>query len=424
MIQSMPPIIDMLILLFFFIFASALFAFYLFSSNLKDPYFQTFTKSFVSLFVLLTTANFPDVMMPSYYRSRSSSIFFIAFLVVSLYLLMNLMLAVVYEIFTRMEKHKFRKLMLHRRLACQHAFRLLVPKHSPSKITFLHFHGMLCYYQSNLSKLDKYLMFKTLDNENTGKITLNQFYNFYEFIDLKWAKSEIKTPFYMQFNSRLLINFGKYVTKIVQSPYFDIYVYATIILSVFWQLVETNWPNNKVLISGIDKMIHIEMSTLSLIFITLFTIEILMKIIAFDLNNFLKDYWNLFDFTVVFASILGLVFSMFNLSFAFIYVLRSARLLKLFELRKSYKNIMDSFMLILIKRFMSVTIVVLIVLYSFAILGMELFSDYDLRDCCQKSEYAQYFRTGKNGTENGYYYLNNFENIIISYGKNGFLINF
>lgn len=49
-------------------------------------------------------------MMPSYYRSRCSSIFFIAFLVISLYLLMNLMLAVVYEIFTRLEKDKFRYL--------------------------------------------------------------------------------------------------------------------------------------------------------------------------------------------------------------------------------------------------------------------------------------------------------------------------
>lgn len=157
----------------------------------------------------------------------------------------------------------------------------------------------------------------------------------------------------------------------MKSPYFDVYVYATIILSIFWQLVETNFPS-KVIINGIDKFIHLEMSTVSLIFIALFTVEILMKIIALDLNNFLKDYWNVFDFVVVVASIVGLVFSIFNLSFAFIYVLRSARLLKLFELR--HRNILDSFMFILIKRFISVTIVVLIVLYSFAILGMELFS--------------------------------------------------
>lgn len=55
-IQSMPPILDMLVLLFFFILIFALCGFYLFSTNPADPYFQTLEKSFVSLFVLLTTA--------------------------------------------------------------------------------------------------------------------------------------------------------------------------------------------------------------------------------------------------------------------------------------------------------------------------------------------------------------------------------
>ena len=276
---------------------------------------------------------------------------------------------------------------------------------------------MMCYYSPGLRKLDKYLLFKTLDTQNTGKISLNQFYSFYEFVNLKYEKSEIRTPFYMQFNSKFLVDTGHLITKIVKSPYFDVYVYVTIIMSVLWQLVETNFPNNKVLINGLDKIIHVETSTLSLIFIILFTIELLMKIIALDLNNFFKDYWNRFDFAVVGAAIFGLLFSIFNLSFAFIYVLRCARLLKLFELKQSYRNVMDSFMVIMIKRFASVSMVVLIVLYSFSIVAMELFSDLDLRDCCENTEFAANFRTGKNGTEKGYYYLNNFENILISYGK-------
>ena len=229
---------------------------------------------------------------------------------------------------------------------------------------------MMCYYSPGLSKLNKYLLFKTLDTQNSGRISLNQFYNFYEFVDLKYEKSEIKTPFYMTFNSKFIVDAGHLITKIVKSPYFEVYVYITIILSVFWQLVETNFPNNKVLINGLDKIIHVETSTLSLIFIVLFTLELLMKIIALDLNNFFKEAWNTFDFIVVCASIVGLLASVFNLSFAFIYVLRCARLLRLFELKRSYKNVMDSFMLIILKRFASVSCVCLIVLYSFAIVGM------------------------------------------------------
>lgn len=81
-------------------------------------------------------------------------------------------------------------------------------------MAFAHFHGMLCYYSPHLSKLDKYLIFKTLDTENCGKITLNQFYNFYEFVGLKWSKNEITTPFYMQFNSKFIVDAGSLITKI------------------------------------------------------------------------------------------------------------------------------------------------------------------------------------------------------------------
>ncbi|XP_054153361.1 two pore channel protein 1-like [Oppia nitens] len=128
----------MLFLLFFFMLVFAILGFYMFSPNPSDPYFSTIGQSFVSLFVLLTTANFPDVMMPSYKMNRISSVFFIAFLIIHVYFLMNIMLAVVYEAFNRIEKEKFRKLLLHRRRACKLAFNLLVTQKLPQKISYKH----------------------------------------------------------------------------------------------------------------------------------------------------------------------------------------------------------------------------------------------------------------------------------------------
>jgi two pore calcium channel protein 1 len=46
----------MLGLLLFFMVIFSVLGFFLFSDNPKDPYFQTLFTSFVSLFVLLTTA--------------------------------------------------------------------------------------------------------------------------------------------------------------------------------------------------------------------------------------------------------------------------------------------------------------------------------------------------------------------------------
>ena len=59
--------------------------------------FADLNDSFFYMFVLLTTSNYPDVMLPSYAQNRGYCIFFIAYLVVGLFLLMNLLLAIFYS---------------------------------------------------------------------------------------------------------------------------------------------------------------------------------------------------------------------------------------------------------------------------------------------------------------------------------------
>ena len=62
-------------------------------------YFQDLNAAFINLFILLTNANFPDIMMPSYRTNRWSFLFFVAFLLIGLYLLMQLVLAVIFHTF-------------------------------------------------------------------------------------------------------------------------------------------------------------------------------------------------------------------------------------------------------------------------------------------------------------------------------------
>ena len=62
-----------------------------------EAYFPTLSESIWSFTVLLTTANFPDVMMPSYRKSSFYAIFFITYLVFGLYFLLNLVLSIFYS---------------------------------------------------------------------------------------------------------------------------------------------------------------------------------------------------------------------------------------------------------------------------------------------------------------------------------------
>ena len=47
----------------------------------------------------MTTSNYPDVMLPAYQASRPMCIFFIIYLFVGLFVIMNLLLAIIFNIF-------------------------------------------------------------------------------------------------------------------------------------------------------------------------------------------------------------------------------------------------------------------------------------------------------------------------------------
>lgn len=58
-----------------------------------NAFFSTFPDAFWNMFILLTTANNPDVMIPAYTHSRLWSVYFISFLVIGWAFLLNLVLA-------------------------------------------------------------------------------------------------------------------------------------------------------------------------------------------------------------------------------------------------------------------------------------------------------------------------------------------
>jgi two pore calcium channel protein, plant len=59
-------------------------------------YFDTSFDAFWSMFVCLTTSNYPDVMLPAYKQNRLFFFFFFIFLILGLFLFMNMLLAIFY----------------------------------------------------------------------------------------------------------------------------------------------------------------------------------------------------------------------------------------------------------------------------------------------------------------------------------------
>lgn len=411
--QSLPPFMDILLLLLFFMIIFAILGFYLFSTNPSDPYFNTLENSIVNLFVLLTTANFPDVMMPSYSRNPWSCVFFIVYLSIELYFIMNLLLAVVFDTFNDIEKHKFKSLLLHKRTAIQHAYHLLVSQRRPAGISYRQFEGLMRFYKPRMSARERFLTFKALNQSNTPLLSLKDFYDIYEVAALQWKAKKNRQHWFDELPRTAFLIF-KGINILVNSKAFQYFMYLVVAVNGVWILVETFMLKGGNFISK-----HVPWSYL--VFLTIYGVELFMKVAGLGPVEYLSSGWNLFEFSVTAFAFLGLLALTLNMEpFYFIVVLRPLQLLRLFKLKKRYRNVLDT-MFELLPRMASLGLTLLTFYYSFAIVGMEFFSGRLSPNCCNSSTVADAYRFinhtvgNKTKVEEGYYYLNNFDNILNSF---------
>ena len=88
-------------LIFAYLIVMALLGYTLFGGNVTyyDPadYFADIPTTIFNVYVLFTTSNFPDILFPFWKIHNFSAVYFVGFLLIGLYLLLNLMLAVFYN---------------------------------------------------------------------------------------------------------------------------------------------------------------------------------------------------------------------------------------------------------------------------------------------------------------------------------------
>uniref|UniRef100_A0A3Q3FC33 Voltage-dependent calcium channel protein TPC1 n=1 Tax=Labrus bergylta TaxID=56723 RepID=A0A3Q3FC33_9LABR len=408
--QSLPPFIDILLLLLFFMVIFAILG----KKNINGMfYFSTLENSLVSLFVLLTTANFPDVMMPSYSKNRWSCVFFIVYLSIELYFIMNLLLAVVFDTFNGVEKMKFKSLLLHKRSAIDHAFQLLVSRQRPLGVSLKQFDGLMRFYRPRMSARDRFLTFKTLNTSGAPMLSLQDFYKFYEVIGLKWKARRSGEHWFDDLPHTTFLIF-KGINLLVKSKGFQYAMYVVVAINGVWILVETYTLNSGFSWSRIVPWSYI-------VFLTIYGVEVLLKISGLGPMAYFSSGWNLFDFSVTVFAFMGLIALAFDMEpFYFIVVLRPFQLLRLFKIKQRYCNVLDT-MFELFPRMASLGLTLIIFYYSFAIVGMEFFADVIYPNCCNTSTVADSYRLinvtygNKTVLEEGYYYLNNFNNILSSF---------
>ena len=129
--RTIPEISSVLILFFLVIFLFAIMGYKLFKErgftkvDGKSPYFTNFFDTYWDLYVLVTTANSPDIMMPAYDVASYYSIFFIVFEVVCIYIFMSIFLAVVYNNYRKNLKMEVKEIVERKNKLIDQAFDLM-----------------------------------------------------------------------------------------------------------------------------------------------------------------------------------------------------------------------------------------------------------------------------------------------------------
>uniref|UniRef100_A0A8C2EPU1 Sodium channel protein n=1 Tax=Cyprinus carpio TaxID=7962 RepID=A0A8C2EPU1_CYPCA len=187
----------------------------------------------------------------------------------------------------------------------------------------------------------------------------------YKFADifLKW---DCCTPW---------IIFKKWVHFIVMDPFVDLGITICIVLNTLFMAME-HYPMS-------PDFEHV-LSVGNLVFTGIFTAEMVFKLIAMDPYYYFQVGWNIFDSIIVTLSLveLGLA-NVQGLS-----VLRSFRLLRVFKLAKSWPTLSMLIKIIgnSVGALGNLTLVLAIIVFIFAVVGMQLFGK-SYKDCvCKISE--------------------------------------
>uniref|UniRef100_A0A8C2W706 Two pore segment channel 3 n=1 Tax=Cyclopterus lumpus TaxID=8103 RepID=A0A8C2W706_CYCLU len=336
------------------------------------PYFTNYLEIVFDLYVLVTTANSPDVMMPAYNASFVFAIFFILYILINTYIFMSVFLAVVYNNYKKYLKEEVRQLVRAKRHKMVRAFAVLQEQRAEGGepvVSQANWNQIVKLVQPDISNAHRELLWSVSDDNNQGfigKVAFVQLADLLniEVITLKSRPHPLQRAcpaFYLSAPSRLLC-------RLVQHRAFVI-LYDLIILvnAVFIGLDEEN-P----LIANSEW-----------VFLALYLLEILLKLYVFEPRAFFSrhSFWNWFDTVIVISALIATVVNSAMTSsqnytsrqiLDIVFILRVLRLIRVVDSIKRFRAIINTLIRIG-PAILTFGQLIIVVYYIFAMVGMELF---------------------------------------------------
>eukprot|EP00117_Sycon_ciliatum_P028166 scpid48024/ scgid22700/ Two pore calcium channel protein 1; Voltage-dependent calcium channel protein TPC1 len=376
--RTIPGIVNVLVLLFLSIALFALMALKLFSGNGKDQngafitrkgrsYFDSFFEIYWRLYVLITTANSPDVMMPAYNFSRWYALFFILFLLICMYIFVSIVLAVVYQNYRKHLKNEVRKTARTRRQSLMEAWRIVKVTKDTGKGSILpleHFRQIIMFHEQKRSLAQILLLFQVLDEKSSGFIDKEEFMQLPELLNVGVVEEKDSQLMIAKHLPRLWHSFPSVVIRAVVKHkafryFFDFVIVANAII-IATELDESESSGDPI----------------ETAFLVLFNIEIWLKLYTLGFWEFVRIKWNVFDFFIIEVATLFAIATKEDLAgtiaIDILMVLRVLRLVKIIGDIERFRAIIGTIWQIG-PSFSMYGGILFVIYYVFAIIGMEAF---------------------------------------------------
>uniref|UniRef100_A0A7N9B1X6 Voltage-dependent L-type calcium channel subunit alpha n=1 Tax=Mastacembelus armatus TaxID=205130 RepID=A0A7N9B1X6_9TELE len=133
-----------------------------------------------------------------------------------------------------------------------------------------------------------------------------------------------------------------------------------------------------------DHVTHLS-DMLNMIFTVLFTVEMILKLMAFKAKGYFGDPWNVFDFVIVIGSVVDVMLSEIDsaenmsVSITFFRLFRVMRLVKLLNRSEGIRNLLWTFIKSL-QALPYVALLILMLFFIYAVVGMQIFGKIALVD--------------------------------------------
>lgn len=376
-----------------------------------------------TLWMCVTTVNYPDVMMPSYNSHRFAGLYFVSFMVVSFFFLMNLILASIFNTYEEEieNRKKTRKQIQNDNLT--EAFHLM--DSNPSTGTISRETIMSLFFILNedfpeirsLSEDETKMIFGLLDKDGSSTINLGEFLHFGKLLLLDFTKKSD----YDTFVERYLPKFAeseqyKVLCRAVKSTKFEAFVDFSLILNALVIGIQS-YP----LLAGHDVKLDPHYSDgyidtpweiIETAFTLLYVIEAILKIMVRGWKQYSEDPRNMFDFIVTMSALVASAYVYYPNAYndstliRFIVMARVLRLGRLLFASRAFK-IIGTIAIEILPAARSVALLLFFVMYCFSASGMLLYGGMITRDPSNPLSYA-ILDTEFSGSD---YWANNFNDM-------------